>query len=168
MNFNELPINVPNIKKLAKFFQNALVELKAANDAETVSKIMKKINKFGNDISTDITVIQIRYSIDTTNEEYRSANDKLSEILPQLSAYIIPIEKEILDKPFREDLEKIWGSFLFKKYENDVSGFDERIIPELIEENKLSNEYDAVLGGAKIEYKGKFITFHKCQNLLNH
>ena len=155
MNFNELPINVPNIKKLAKFFQNALVELKAANDAETVSKIMKKINKFGNDISTDITVIQIRYSIDTTNEEYRSANDKLSEILPQLSAYIIPIEKEILDKPFREDLEKIWGSFLFKKYENDVSGFDERIIPELIEENKLSNEYDAVLGGAKIEYKGK-------------
>ena len=96
MNFNELPINVPNIKKLAKFFQNALVELKAANDAETVSKIMKKINKFGNDISTDITVIQIRYSIDTTNEEYRSANDKLSEILPQLSAYIIPIEKEIL------------------------------------------------------------------------
>ena len=42
MNFNELPINVPNIKKLAKFYQNALVELKAANDAETVSKIMKK------------------------------------------------------------------------------------------------------------------------------
>jgi oligoendopeptidase F len=55
-------------------------ELKAANDAETVTKLMKKMNKFGSDISTDITVIQIRYSIDTTNEEYRSANDQLSEI----------------------------------------------------------------------------------------
>ena len=155
MNFNELPINVPDIKKMAKFFKKALVDLKNANDAESVTKIMKKINKYGNDISTDFTVIQIRYSIDTTNPEYAAANDKLSEIGPQLSAFIIPVEKEILNKPFRKDLEEIWGSFLFKKYENDVNGFDEKIIPELIEENKLSNEYDAVLGGAKIEYKGE-------------
>ena len=155
MNFNELPINVPDIKKVAKFFKTLLEELKAANDAETVTKLMKKMNKFGSDISTDITVIQIRYSIDTTNEEYRTANDQLSEILPHFSSFIIPVEKEILDKPFRKELEEIWGAFLFKKYENDVNGFDERIIPELIEENKLSNEYDAVLGGAKIEYKGQ-------------
>ena len=49
-------------------------------------------------MSTDITVIQIRYSIDTTNEEYVNANNQLSEILPHFSALIIPIEKEILDK----------------------------------------------------------------------
>ena len=115
MNFNDLPINVPNINEIAKFFAKALADLKKANDAKSVSKIMKRVNKYGNDISSDITVIQIRYSIDTTNEEYREANDKLSEILPQLSMHIIPIEKEILDKPFRKDLEEIWGSFLFKK-----------------------------------------------------
>ena len=91
MNFNELPINVPDIKKVAKFFRTLLEELKAANDAETVTKLMKKMNKFGSDISTDITVIQIRYSIDTTNEEYRTANDQLSEILPHFSSFIIPL-----------------------------------------------------------------------------
>lgn len=155
MNFNELPIRVPDLNKLAEFFKGALEELKAANDAKTVSKILERVNEYGNDLSTDITVIQIRYSIDTTNPEYVDANNKLSEILPHLSALIIPIEAEILAKPFREDLEAIWGKFLFQKYENDVSGFDERIIPELIEENKLSNEYDAILGGAKIEYKGQ-------------
>lgn len=154
MNFNELPLKVPNLKKLTKFFVDALNELKAANDAETVTKIMKKVNKYGNDLGTDMTVIQIRYSIDTTNEEYAKANDKLNEIGPQLSALIIPIEAEILAKPFRKELEEIWGSFLFKKYENDVSGFDPKLIPFLIEESKLVSEYDAILGGAKIEFRG--------------
>ena len=84
MNFNDLPLNVPDIKKVARFFRTALADLKAANDAESVTKVMKRINKFGSDISTDITVIQIRFSIDTTNEVYKAANDKLSEILSRM------------------------------------------------------------------------------------
>lgn len=155
MNFNELPLVLPDLRKTERFLKRKLEELKVANDAQKVSLLMKKINKFMEELSTNSTIISIRYSIDTANEEYRVANDKLSEIMPVISSFIIPIEKEILSKPFRKELEKIWGSFLFLKYENDVSGFDERIIPELIEESKLSNEYDAILGGAKISYNGE-------------
>lgn len=155
MDFNELTINVPDLKKLEKFYSKILTQMKEASDAKTVTSLMKKLNKFNEGLETDITVISIKFSIDTTNEEYKVANDKVSEIMPVVSSYIVPIEKEILAKPFRKELEDIWGDFLFKKYENDVSGFDEKIIPFMIEESKLSNEYDAILGGAQIEFKGQ-------------
>ena len=39
-------------------------------------------------------------------------------------------------------------------YENNFKAFDAKIIPELIEENKLTTKYDEIMGGAKIKFRG--------------
>lgn len=155
MNFNEIEIKVPNLKAYQKFSNKILDELRNANDAQTVKKIIFKKNKYDEKVMTDISVIQIRYTIDTTNPEYASAQEKLDEMLPVLSSYSLPIIKEILAKPFRKELEDLLGKYLLQKYQYTVETFDEKIIPEMIEESKLTTEYDKIIGGAKIEYKGK-------------
>ncbi|MEG0977862.1 MAG: M3 family oligoendopeptidase [Bacilli bacterium] len=155
MNFNELPLRVPNIKECEKFYKEAYEKIKLANNAKEVASLMKKMYKFESDLETDVTVISIRYSIDTANKDYLDAKNATDEIIPVISSYKMPIIKEILSKPFRKELENIFGEYLFQKYEGAVKSFDEKIIPDLIEESKLTTQYDAILGGAKIKYKGQ-------------
>ena len=72
-----------------------------------------------------------------------------------MSKYGTEISKILVNASYRPELEKKLGSFLFRKYENSLKVFDERIMPELIKENKLSSEYDMIMGGAQIEFRGQ-------------
>lgn len=155
MNFNELPLIVPDMEKCEKFYQETLKALQESKDAKTTAKIIKSLNKFESTLETNITVISIRYSLNTEDEEYKNAKNTLDETLPVLSSYKMPIIKEILAKDHLDELKKIFGEYLFQKYEASVKSFSDEIIPELIEEGKLCTQYDAIMGGAKIKYKGK-------------
>ena len=56
---------------------------------------------------------------------------------------------------YRPELEKKLGSYYFQMIDASLKSFDEKIIPELIQENKLVSEYDALLGGAEVEFRGE-------------
>jgi M3 family oligoendopeptidase len=155
MDFRDLKINVPSLKRYQNNATKVLEAMKNANTAAEVKKILLKFDRQDEKVVTDFVVISILYSIDTTNPAYKEANDKMDEISPAFSAASLPIIKEILKKPFRADLEELLGKYLLQKYENSVQIFDEKIIPELVEESKLSSKYSAIVGGAQIEYEGK-------------
>ena len=72
-----------------------------------------------------------------------------------MNKYATELNKILVNAPYRPELEKKLGTFLFKKYENSLKVFDEKVMPELIKENKLSSEYDMVLGGAQIPFRGQ-------------
>ena len=153
--FSEYPFIVPNekqvIKKMAKFVE----DLRACNDAPSALKVIKRIDNYTEDLGTEMCIIYVLYSCYTDNEEYKAAQDKIDELSPVMSKYANEMSKILVAAPYRPELEKKLGSFLFKKYENSLKAFDEKIIPELIKENKLSSEYDMIVGGAQIEFRGQ-------------
>ena len=155
LKFEEFPINVPNEKKIAKKLMSLTEELKAANSLNKTVAVINKFRKYTGDLGTDLGVIGIRYSLETDNEEIKKIQDHCDEISPIISNYSVAFEKLVLASPFRTDLEKKYGAYLFKMIEASLKSFDEKIIPELIQENKLSSEYDSILGGAQIEFRGE-------------
>ena len=155
LKFEEFPINVPNEKKIAKKLTSLIQELQTADSFNKTVAVIKKFEKYTSDLGTDMAVISIRYSLETNNEEIKKIQDKCDEISPIISSYAVQFEKLFLASPFRPELEKKFGSYLFKMAEASLKSFDEKIIPELIQENKLSSEYDAILGGAQIEFRGE-------------
>ena len=155
LKFEEFPINVPNEKKIAKKLMSLTEELKAADSLNKTVAVINKFRKYTGDLGTDLGVIGIRYSLETDNEEIKKIQDHCDEISPIISNYSVAFEKLVLASPFRTDLEKKYGAYLFKMIEASLKSFDEKIIPELIQENKLSSEYDSILGGAQIEFRGE-------------
>lgn len=152
--FSEYPFRVPNEAKLVAKLQGFVDQIKACNDAKSAAKVINAYNKYGEKFGTDMSVIYVLYSCNTENKKYKKAQDKVDEISPVISNYATQFIKVLLAAPYRQDLEKIYGTYLFQKYENDVKCFDEKIIPDLIQENKLVSEYDAILGSAQIEFRG--------------
>ena len=153
--FSEYPLIVPNAKRLCKKFDKLVADLQACKDAPEAFKVIKRINSAFEDLETEASVIYVLYSCDTTNEEYKKAQETLDELSPLFGKYGTDIEKILVNASYRPELEKKFGSYLFQKYEASLKTFDEKIIPELIKENKLTSEYDMVFGGAQIEFRGQ-------------
>ena len=153
--FEDYPLHVPTEKRTINKLESLIAELEECGSALTAKNAVKHWNKFMSELSTDASVIQVRYTLDTRSPVYRSAQQKLDELSPVFANYSNKFEKILLKAKYRKDLEKLYGKYLFKMYENSLKAFDEKIIPELIEENKLSSRYDEIMGGAQIEFRGQ-------------
>ena len=153
--FSDYPFIVPNEKQCIKKMEGFLAKIKECQTAQEAAKVIKKLNDFMEILDTEGCVIYVLYTCNTENEQYKAAQEKIDEMSPVLSKYGTEISKVLVNAPYRPELEKKFGSFLFKKYEASLKAFDEKIIPELIQENKLSSEYEVVVGGAQIEFRGQ-------------
>ncbi len=153
--FEDIPLKVPSFKAIQKKVVGLIEELKAAKDFKTGFAVIKKMERYMEKIETQIVVISIRYSLNTTDSVISNAQDKVDEMLPLLSNVINEWNKVLVNVPFRKEIEAKWSPYYFVRLENSLKAFDEKIIPELIEINKLSSQYDRVLGSAKIEFRGQ-------------
>lgn len=153
--FEEMKYKKPSLKRIEKKFNTIYDEFVNADSFILQDKALKKYFKLSDDISSDITIISILYSIDTTNPKYTKNQEIIDEISPQISAYENKFFKALIESKFRSELEKKWGSYLFKMLEINLKCFDEKIIPELIEINCLTSEYTKVIASAKIEFHGE-------------
>ncbi len=153
--FEDYPLRVPNQKRVEAKFESLINELEECGSANTAKVAVKHWNKYSEDLGTDMSVIGVRYSLDTRSKVYKNAQDKIDEMTPIFSDYSTKFEKILLKAKYRKDLEQVYGKYLFKMYENNQKTFDPKIIPELIEENKLTSKYDEIMGGAQIEFRGE-------------
>ncbi len=153
--FEDIPLKVPSLKNLEKKITSLTSELNEAKDLTTGLKVIRKMDNLMDKVQTEFTVISIRYSLNTTDQKISKAQDKMDEMSPYLANLINEWNKVLVKVPFRDELEKKWTKFYFQKIENSLRSFDEKIIPELVEINKLSSQYDRILGSAQIEFRGK-------------
>ena len=152
--FENWPFKVPNIKKAKEDILKVTEELKNAKDEKKALKVVKKHNKLSDKFENEATHISVLYSLDTKNKKYEKAMNVLNEGIPEVSACENEYKKAVLESKYKDFLEKKLGSYLFKMYDYSLKSFDERIINEAVEENKLVMEYDAKIAGAQIEFRG--------------
>ena len=154
MKFEEIPLIVPSLDELSKKYEALIEKLENAKTAEEQINAYKKIMKYDDHVETMFTVISIRYSLDTTNEEYVKANDVLDEIAPQVQVFSDRINRILVSSPFRKELEEEFGPYLFKQIDMSLKCFDPKIIEDLQLENKLVSKYSKVMASAKIKFEG--------------
>ena len=155
MKFENIPLRVPNVEKIKKQFNLFKEEFLNANNADEALKVIKKVFKYQDNLVTDMTVISVRFSINTLDKKVAAANEKVDEVSPLISDITNDFNDLILTSKFRKELEEKLGSYYFQLLENDKKIFSKEIIPDLVEESKLVNKYDALLASAQIEFDGE-------------
>ncbi|NLB48287.1 MAG: M3 family oligoendopeptidase [Erysipelotrichia bacterium] len=164
--FSHYPFVVPDEKKVIAKFEQLVTQLAACQNAKEAEVALNKINKYIEKLRTDISIIYVKYSCDTRNEEYKKAQDVVDEMTPIFGKYNNQLIKILTTAPYRPELEKKFGPFLFKKYDAKLKTFDEKIMPELMQESKLTSEYDLILGGAQIDYEGQILNLSQLGKYL--
>ena len=155
MKFNDYKYEKINIDETKEKFSNLIKSFSEAKNLKKQTKYMDEIIKLRNHIETMETLVSIRHSIDTTDEFYDKENEYVDEISPILFGFISEFYKALVNSKFRTDLEKKYGKFLFDLAENTLKTFNEEIIPDLQEENRLSSKYSKLIASAKIQFDGE-------------
>ena len=130
LKFEDYKFTVPSEKAITKKLEPLIEELKKCGSIKTALPIIKKWNKAMIDIYTNMSVIYVKYSCDTTNVAYQRAQDKSDEVSPIISKFNNDYMKIVTKALYRKDLEKLYGPYLLKMYDYQLKSFDEKIIPE--------------------------------------
>ena len=153
--FEKWPLRVPNIAKEVALCDALTQEFLAAETPEAALKTIKKYFKTSDKLGEKIEVIQVRYTCNTEDKKLVKAVNYLDENLPLLSNASNAFAKAVLESKHRAYLEQKLGTHLFTMYEYSLRSFDERIIEESVEENKLVTEYNTLIAGCKVPFRGE-------------
>lgn len=152
--FEDIQIKKISYKNVEKKIKHFIELIKNAEDFKEGYKVIKSFNKYIDNFVSNITVISIRYSLNTKDLKLQKIQEQVDELMPLIEGLIHEWNTILVSLPYRNRLEEKMSSYYFVMIENSLKSFDEKIIPELIECNKLSSEYDKVLGSAEISFNG--------------
>lgn len=155
MKFKDYKYERPNIDEICSKTEELTTIIKEAKDINVIVEAIKSLNKMNSEYSTVSNLAFIRNSIDTTDEYYEKEIEYLNEEGVKVSSKSNELTKVLVNHPLRKDLENVYGSYWFKQMELSLKCFDDCIMEDLVNESKLSIQYDKLMASAKIEFDGK-------------
>ena len=155
MKFSEMPYQRPDFGTFKNNFNTALDKFRNATSFNEQLDAFKKVYELRSHFETMMGLASTRNSINTTDTFYEAEQNYFDENEPHYRSLVMQFYRELITARFRADLEKQYGTLLFNVAALALKTFDDKIIADLQEENKLSTEYTKLLASAKLEFDGK-------------
>ncbi|WRP08223.1 M3 family oligoendopeptidase [Rossellomorea aquimaris] len=155
MKFDQFTYERPNLEEVKPVFQQLLGKFKSASNVQEQVNVMKELNDIRLNIDTMQNICYIRHSIDTNDEFYKREQDYIDEMMPEVHGMVTEYYEELVNSPFRKELEEKWGKQLFALAESEIKTFSPDIVTLLQKENKLSSQYTKLMASAKIPFDGE-------------
>lgn len=158
MKFKEMPYTRPDTEALKTKFTELTEQLCNAKSYEEAHKIFLEHEEVYNQLYTDITLVQVRHSIDTRDAFYTTENAFWDAFSPEFEEYEQAWNNAMLTSPFRKDFEEQYGELLFLNTEIAQKTFSPAIIEDLQKENELVDEYYTLTSSAQVPFEGGVYT----------
>ena len=93
LKFSDYPFIVPTEKRTINKLENLIQELKECGSAKTASLAIKHYNKYMDELQTQISIVYVLYSLDSTNKAYKIAKGTIALSTCNSRTYIRPTIK---------------------------------------------------------------------------
>ena len=114
--FEDIKVKKLNLKSIEAKIGGFTESLKATKDPKEALKVIRSLERYMEKIETQITVISIRYSLNTTDKTIAKLQDKVDEMMPLVSNLINEWNKILVKVPYRAELEKKLSSYYFVNF----------------------------------------------------
>lgn len=158
MKFSEMPYKRPDFEAYKTELRGKIEAFKNAKNADEQIRYIDEINVLHNHIDTQAELSNIRHSINNNDEFYEKENDYWDEYGPLYENESQTLAKTILASPF---LEEKYPKQYFYLLEMGIKSFDQCVIEDMQEENKLASKYNRIRATAQIDFDGKIYTLPK-------
>ena len=158
MKFSEMQYIRPDMDGMKQEIVDLTNRLKAAETYEEAKAVFLENEVAQKHVQTMYTLASVRHSINTKDEFYDGEMKVWNEKMPEVQEYSQQWTMAMLESKFRPDFEKEYGNLYFLNAEIALKSFSPEIIPELQQENELTQEYEKLLASAQIPFEGKTYT----------
>jgi M3 family oligoendopeptidase len=155
MQFKDFTYERPDIDQLANEMGAQTEAIKAAQNDDDVIKAIEAANGLRRHFDTMMTLVSIRYSLNTEDAFYVAEQEAMDNMGPEFEALVNAYYKAIDASPYLSKAKTKFGDHFFKLIEVNLKAFDEKIIEDLKLENQLGSQYTKLRSSAKIPFEGE-------------
>ncbi|MDE7045478.1 MAG: M3 family oligoendopeptidase, partial [Acetatifactor sp.] len=145
MKFQDMPYERVDFTRVEKEMKELMEAFDRAESGEEQFEVHKKYYALTDRVSTLMTIANIRFDVDTTDEFYSKEHEYYDQQGPIYSNLVLEYQKKLYNSPYRDYLEQKIGPVAFKNMELAQKAMDEKLIPLMQEENNLTMEYDKLI-----------------------
>lgn len=161
--FSELKYERPDFDELARITREYTEKMKNAKNFEEFDKYRTEFNRISRKPGEIGTLAFIRHTLDTSDEFYEKEFEYLQEKDAELSVESNKMSEVIVNSPFKDELIAKYGEQLYTKTKLYVDSYDERLVPFMQEQAKLTTAYQKLMATAKIPFKGQELNLYGIQ-----
>jgi len=166
LKFENYPYERPKMAEINDQFDGLLKNFVNASSMEAAKAALQEINRLRSRLSTLENLVYIRSTVDVSDPFYQKEREFFDAVMPEFEERVTRFYRALADSAYRKELEKEFGSQLFKLAEYKIKSFSEEVIPLLQEENKLTTEYEKLGASAQIKFRGKTWTLSQLDFFL--
>ncbi len=157
MKFSQIPYNRPDFEQILEAMGEAVAKAKKAESAAQQIECLEEILRLYDGFDTQHALARIRYFLNTNDDFYQNEQKLFVQNVPLLNLKYNDIISEILNSPFKDEIEEKIGHVAMKNYAryNEISS--EKIVDDIREESKLVLEYIGIISKLSVEFDGKTI-----------
>ena len=155
MKFKDYKYERPDFLGISKELENIASAIKEEKEVEKIIKLIDKRNEIIGHYDTLTSICYVRNTIDTTDAFYEEEISVIQENGPMITEKAQEIIYAIINHEKKPELEKHYGKYWFEAMELSLKTFNPSVSDLLVEEGKLTVEYNKVMASAQIEYDGK-------------
>ena len=155
MKFSEMPYERIDLDALGAEFDALTEKVKNAKSGAEVLEAFREQERLNVHAQTMVSIASVRNSIDTRDEFYEAEREFYDTNLPAFEEHAQNLMLAVFESPYRDEVEKVTGSLMFKNLEMDLKTFSPEVIEQLGRENKLVSDYAKLIASAKIDFDGK-------------
>lgn len=155
MQFQEYAYQHMDALSLQKQLSELAEQIQQAKTIEQVQDCIKKVDTIRRFVATQVSLVEIRHTVDTKDAYYTKEQEYLDTVLPELEKDYEKINRALLESTFLEELKHRLPETFFLQKEMDLKAFDPIIIEDMQEENRLMTKYQALIASAEIPFDGE-------------
>ncbi len=163
--FHEMPYARPDVDELKTAYRQNIDKLRGAASYAEAREVFFDLQQRDSAVATQFTLCSVRNTIDTTDVYY----DGEMKWLREQFASMIPLRKEyseaLAKSPFRPDFVAEFGEQMFRRIDANLKTSDERIVPDVIREGQIRQQYQKDSAMASTRFRGETCNFY---GLLKH
>lgn len=168
MKFKDMPYKRVDMEAAKQELASIMKEFEAAKTAQEQLEVHKRYYALSGRMQTQMTIVSIRHSIDTSDEFYEAEKTYYDQEGPAFDNLAVQYRKMLYASPYRDEIEKVIGGPAIRNIELASKAVSEEIIPLMQEENALVTEYEKLLASAAIDWEGETLNLSTIIPYLNH
>ncbi|MBQ7948748.1 MAG: M3 family oligoendopeptidase [Clostridia bacterium] len=153
--FNDLQYTRPDFEEMKAFYLDVNERVKAAKTYDEVKACIEEEETFSSRFNTMAVIVQIRHTVDTSDEFYEKEDEYINQNYPELMPHVQAFNLALLASPFKAEIDKEYGEQFLKAVKLGADSFSEKNIALLQEENELTNRYQRLTAACKIPFAGE-------------
>lgn len=158
--FQQIPYKRPDMEAIRGEMEGCIGRFRKAEGYHQAMAAFRRMEGIESHLRTAFSLAYIRNTINTEDPYYDAEMDYLNREMPRL----LPLQKDfsesLLDSPYREEMEKNFGSHFFRVTEARMRLQHPMIIEDKTEEAALVKEYQRIAAGCRTMFRGREVNFY--------